>query len=70
MKSETKKKNMKKKYTRKRFNKLKCVPLQKNIVDYKLKELSCYPNEIIFHIRDKFNKENPKNKIIRVTIFS
>lgn len=64
MKSETKKKKNIKKYTRKKFNKLKCAPLQKNIVDYKLKEISCYTNTTIFYIRDKFNKENPKNKII------
>ena len=64
MKTETKKNKIKKKYTRRNFRKLKCAPLQKNIVDYKLKEYSCYTNTMIFSIRDKFNENNPKNKII------
>lgn len=49
--------------TRKKFNYLKCAPLQKQNIDLNLKDLSCYNNKALFLLRDNFNKTSKNKKI-------
>ena len=58
------KKKINTKKTRKKFNYLKCAPLQKKMVDSRLKDKTCYSNKTLFMLRDEYNKKKENKKII------